>query len=151
MVKSLKVKVLIVMLVVMFKAKWVGVPKTLSHLPLLWLPSQGRRNNRRIGNNDLSESEEEILSKVDAAIDRLFKQRIWKAFLFHKRRCLARGLVLAWYAARLEMKIILHFGVGMDNGRLKGHCWVSYPDAENPCADRTGSEGYSEIWSYQVG
>lgn len=127
-----------IMLALMFKARCVGVPKTLTNFPLLWWPILGRRRRG-----------EETLLQVNKALNQFFTPMLRVSFI-RRRMCLAKCLVLAWYAKRLGMEAILHFGVKVKSNRLKGHCWMSYPWSEK--LNEQGSKGgdFVEIWKFQV-
>lgn len=134
-------EIMIVMMAMMCKARWVGVPRTLARAPLLWLPIKDKNSSEG----------EEILRHVDEAIDRLYTRRMWSSILFPKRKCLAKGLVLAWYARKFGTAVVLHFGAKIKGDGLKGHCWVSCPGGVELNGKRVRREdNYGEIWKYQI-
>jgi hypothetical protein len=132
-------KLIIVMLALMTKARWLGVPRTLANLPFLWLPI--RKTSSLDG--------EAILRNIDLLLDQFLNRKIGHFLFSQKRRCLSKGLVLAWYAKKLGMEAILHFGVRIKKRRLKGHCWISYPHAEKMNGDKASGD-YLEIWQYPI-
>jgi len=141
MVKRTLREIVIVMMAMMWKARWVGVPGTLARTPLLWLPIKDKNSSEG----------EEILRHVDEAIDRLYTRKMWSSILFPKRKCLAKGLVLAWYARKFETAVALHFGVKIKDDGLKGHCWVSCPGWVELNGEPVRRESnYGEIWKYQI-
>lgn len=132
-------KVIIVMLALMTKARWLGVPRTLASLPFLWLPI---RNIPHLNGAV-------ILRNIDLFLDQFLNRKIGHLLFSQKRRCLSKGLVLAWYAKKLGMEAILHFGVKVKKDRVKSHCWLSYPHEEKMNGDKASGD-YLEIWQYPV-
>lgn len=133
-------KIIIVMLALTMKARWLGVPRTLANLPFLWLPIRNSNSSNR----------EEILDKIDLFVDQFLSQKMGHLLFSKKRRCLSKGLVMAWYAKKLGLEAILHFAVRIKKKkRMRGHCWISYPHAEKTNGDKVCGD-YVEIWQYPI-
>ncbi len=135
-----KWELIVIMLSVMSKAMFVGVPRTLNNMPLLWLPIR-----REIQSNG-----EELLNYVERIVPHLLATTVFRIIpVFKTRQCLAKALTMAWYAKKFRFPIVLHFGVNIVEDRLKGHCWVSSHCVEEFGNETNNCEGYKEIWKWQ--
>lgn len=122
----------------MIKARFRGVPNVLERPPFLSLPLP----------KNLPFNTEKALAEVAYLTELVFQKAPFRFRFFSKRKCLLRGMVVIWFARRLNSEVILHFGMKKVNDGVKAHCWLTLLNHES--AETESDSGYQEVWKFKV-
>lgn len=123
---------------VLLKARFAGVPRTLSNPPFLWFPCLASPQSTPF----------DILSEIAVRTDRIFQNAPFRYRFLYAHKCLLRCMVVVWFARRINAEAIVHFGMKKIKDDIKAHCWLTLYHGER--AETETDNGYLEIWHYTV-